>query len=68
MSEMSFNSNTVLLQSYLCSHITSYRLKKTSLIGKDSCNNYTIIILIYIFFNENDYKDLKILTSSCIAI
>ncbi len=46
LSEMSFNSNTVVLQSCLGPHVAFYRLKKTSLFGRDSCNNHTIIILI----------------------
>ncbi len=44
MSKMSFNSNVVVLQSCPSMHIMFYRLQKTSLFGRDRCNNHTIIL------------------------
>ncbi len=66
VSKMSFNSNIAVLQSCLGPHISFYRLKKTSVFGQDLCNNH--YNHFNIFLNENEFKDLKIIISSYIAI
>ena len=48
-----------------CLHITLYRLKKTSLFGTDSHKHHIIIILM--FFNENENNDVKSIIPSNIA-
>ncbi len=67
VSKMSFYSNIVVLQGCPEPLITFYILHKTSLFGRDLCNNHTIMILIS-FFKENENKDLKIIISYCITV
>ncbi len=46
----------------LALHVMFYRLKKTSLVARETCKNHLIIFIK--FFNENENNDVKMMFSS----